>query len=102
MLALCCFARLIAAQATHSAKEPAPPACVIRSVIVEGNKLYSRTEILKVLGLNAGDTASLDSFRAAQSRLLATDLFSNVAYEFRFTTTKPAQYDVTYKLSEYE
>jgi outer membrane protein insertion porin family len=90
------------AQTAHTAKQPAPPAGDIRSVSVEGNHIYDSAGILKVLGLNAGDAATLDAFRSAQSRLLATDLFSNVAYEFRFTATKPARYDVTYKVSEYE
>jgi outer membrane protein insertion porin family len=102
MLALCCITQLSIAQTGHNSKEPAPPAGVIRSVSIEGNHVYDTAEILKVLGLNAGDAATQDAFRSAQSRLLATDLFSNVAYEFRFTPTKPARYEVTYKLSEYE
>jgi outer membrane protein assembly factor BamA len=75
---------------------------VIHSVIVEGAKIYEVPGIQKVLGLSTGEPATLQTLKAAQSRLLQTDLFSNVEYSFRYSLSKPPQYDVTFKVSEYE
>jgi outer membrane protein insertion porin family len=96
-----CFAWLAVAQTSRTPKA-APPPGVIHSVTVEGNKLYQTSDILKVLALKPGTPATPEGFKAAQGRLLATDLFSNAAYDFRFSLGKPAQYDVTYKVSEFD
>lgn len=94
---------LIAAAQVSTAKssQTAPPG-VVQNVVVQGNKIYKSADILKVLGLKQGEPASPAAFRAAQSRLLATDLFSNVEYQFRWTGSKPAQYEVTYKVAEFD
>ena len=98
----CCFACLAGAQTTKSSKAATPPPGVIHSVTIEGNKRYQTADILKVLDLNKGAPASPEVFKAAQGRLLATDLFSAAEYEFRYSFTKPAQYDVTYKIGEFD
>ncbi len=99
---VCCFACLAGAQTTKSAKAASPPPGVIHSVTVQGNKRYQTADILKVLDLKKGAPASPEVFKAAQGRLLATDLFSAAEYEFRYSFTKPAQYDVTYKVGEFD
>jgi outer membrane protein assembly factor BamA len=98
----CCFVCLAGAQTNRESKSATPPPGVIHSVTVQGNKLYQTADILKVLDLKKGAPASAEVFKAAQARLLATDLFSAAEYEFRFSFTKPAQYDVTYKIGEFE
>jgi outer membrane protein insertion porin family len=79
-----------------------PPPGVIHSINIEGARIYRMTDIMSVLGLSIGGHASNDIFRAAQARLLQTDLFSNVEYSFRFSYSHPPQYDVTFKISEYD
>jgi outer membrane protein insertion porin family len=96
---LLCAAFLANAQTN---KEKAPPPGTIHAVIVKGNQLYDQAAILKVLDLRPGATASLTVFQEAQHRLLQTDLFADVSYEFRFSLTKPARYDVTYTVSEFQ
>jgi outer membrane protein assembly factor BamA len=90
------------AQTGKNTAAAAPPPGVIHTVAVQGNKIYKTTDIEKVLGLSPGQSATPAAFKAAQNRLLQTDLFSDVSYEFRFSRTKPAQYDLTYKVSEFE
>jgi outer membrane protein insertion porin family len=99
---LCCFVCLAGAQTSKNSKSAPPPSGVIHSVVIQGNKFYQTADILKVLDLKKGAPASPEVFKAAQGRLLATDLFSAAEYEFRYTFTKPAQYDVTYKIGEFE
>lgn len=102
MIACCLLAGCVYGQAGKSAAAKAPPPGVIRNVAVEGATLYNVADIKKVLGLKAGGTASNDTLRAAQARLLQTNLFSNVEYSFRFSSSKPPQYDVTFKVTEYD
>ncbi len=97
---LCCAAVLTFAQTNREAP-PLPPG-LVHSVLVKNNQLYSAPEILKVLDLKPDTPASLAVFQAAQKKLLQTDLFSDVSYEFRYTKTKPARYDVTYSVSEFQ
>jgi outer membrane protein insertion porin family len=99
---LCCFVCLAGAQTSKSPKSAPPPPGVIHSVAIQGNKLYQTADILKVLDLKTGAPVSPAGLKAAQSRLLATDLFSAAEYEFRYTLTKPAQYDITYKIGEFD
>ncbi|HXR76939.1 MAG TPA: POTRA domain-containing protein [Bryobacteraceae bacterium] len=101
-LLLYSLALLAAAQVPQAKSTEAAPPGIIRSIIVQGNKIYKPADIKKVLGLKAEEPATPAAFRAAQSRLLATDLFSNVEYQFRWTGSNPAQYEVTYKVTEFD
>ncbi len=101
-LLLYSLALLVAAQVPKAKSSEAPPPGAVQNVIVQGNKIYKSADIVQVLGLKTGDSATPATFRAAQSRLLATDLFSNVEYQFRWTGAKPAQYEVTYKVVEFD
>lgn len=98
---LCCFVAMAGAQTKENQKGAAPPPGIIHSVIIQGNKLYPTAGILKVLDLKPGTPASPEVLKAAQHRLLATDLFSSAEYEFRYTFSKPVQYDVTFKIGEF-
>src|SRR5437764_517510 len=101
---LFCFGWLGFAQqtATPPAKKTAPPPPgIVHAVIVAGNKVYPTDEIVKVLGLKPGQPANPAAFKQAQERLLHTDLFSDVSYEFRYSMTKPPQFEVTYRVSEF-
>jgi outer membrane protein assembly factor BamA len=95
-----CLASLAGAQAAKTTT--APPPGVIHAVVVQGNNNYKTPDIVQVLGLTVGQPATPEVFKAAQGRLLETDLFSDVSYEFRFSLTKPAQYTVTYKVTEFD
>jgi outer membrane protein assembly factor BamA len=99
---VCCLVSLAGAQANKNPKSAPPTRGVIHSVTIEGNRLYQTADILKALDLKKGAPASPEIFKAAQARLLATDLFSAAEYEFRYSFTKPPQYDVTYKIGEFE
>ncbi len=101
-LLLYSLALLVAAQAPKAKSAETPPPGIIQSIIVHGTKIYKPADIIKVLGLKVEEPATPAAFRAAQSRLLATDLFSNVEYQFRWTGSKPAQYEVTYKITEFD
>lgn len=85
----------------QSTPQKYPPG-VIHAVVVQGNKFYRTEDIVHALGIKPGDEAKLAAFQAAQSRLLATDLFAHVEYQFRWTGERPAQYDVTYTVREYD
>ena len=100
-LLLFALASVLLAQGAKSTPAVHPPPGVIHAVIIQGNKTYSTAEIVKAVGLKIGETASPAAFKSAQNRLLATDLFSNVDYQFRWTGSKPAQYYVTYVVTEY-
>ena len=96
---LLCIAALIASPQTKSQKYPPGQ---IHDVIIQGNKVYNSQDIVKALGITRGEEAKPALFQAAQSRLLATDLFAHVQYEFRWAGEKPAQYDVTFTVREYD
>ena len=51
-------------------------------MIVEGNHLYSKAQVLAVAGLRAGQTVGKPDFEAARERLLATGAFDTVGYSY--------------------
>jgi len=68
-------------------KKAAAPAAVptkwpIVSLGVEGNRHYSRDQILAVAGLKVGQLAGKEEFDAARDRLVASGFFEMVAYKF--------------------
>ena len=77
-----------------------PKAGVLHSVVVRGNSIYSSDGILAASGLKVGGPVSPESIEAARKRLVATELFNNVADEYRFTRTSPPSYDVTFQVDE--
>src|SRR5882757_8916479 len=83
------------------AAQPPPRPGTLHSVSVKGNKLYSSEDIIKQTGLKAGQPVSAPVLEKARLKLQETELFTNVANQYR-TTGNPPQYDVTFELSENE
>jgi len=66
-----------------AARRIAPPdKWPIRTLAVEGNRVYSPEEVLSAAGLRVGDVAGKPEFDAAHDRLLATGAFSTVGYKY--------------------
>jgi outer membrane protein insertion porin family len=59
-----------------------PNAWPIESVAVEGNKVYTKPQILAISGIKVGERASKSDFDAARERLLASGAFDTVGCEF--------------------
>jgi outer membrane protein insertion porin family len=61
---------------------PAPAKWPIESLAVTGNHIYSRDQILTVVGLKVGQVAGKPEFDAARDRLVACGAFETVGYRF--------------------
>jgi outer membrane protein insertion porin family len=60
----------------------APSSWPIESLAVEGNRNYTRDQILAVAGLKIGQMAGKAQFEAARDRLIASGVFETVGYRF--------------------
>jgi outer membrane protein insertion porin family len=90
------------AQTKGKTEAPPPPEPgILHSVKVEGNRLYPEAEIVKVLGLKIDGPVAPADFDVAKQKLLNTDLFANIGYEFSYLG-KPQQYDLRMKVVEYD
>ncbi len=69
---------------TRRAKPPAAKAdrWPIETLTVEGNRNYTKEQILAVAGLKVGQLAGKAEFEAARDRLVATGMFETVGYKF--------------------
>jgi outer membrane protein assembly factor BamA len=71
-------------------KKAAPPAPVaapagrwpVASLAIEGNRIFSREQILALARLRVGQVAGKADFEAARDRLLASGAFETVGYKF--------------------
>jgi outer membrane protein insertion porin family len=54
----------------------------IASIAIEGNKIFTRDQVLAVSGLKVGQVAGKAEFEAARDRLVASGAFENVAYRY--------------------
>jgi len=80
------------AQTRHKSKSTRPTAATtaatdpsawpIESVTVEGNKIYSKPQILAIAGIRVGERAAKSDFDAARERLLATGAFETIGCEY--------------------
>src|ERR1700730_4995784 len=68
--------------APPKAEVPAPTKWPIDSLVVEGNRNYTREQILAVAGLRVGQLAGKEDFDAARDRLVASGFFEMVGYKF--------------------
>lgn len=82
------------------AKVPPRPG-ILHAVTIKGNRLYSSEEIVKQTGLKIGQPVSAPVIEKARVKLQQTELFTNVADQYR-TSGNPPQYDVTFELLENE
>jgi len=61
---------------------PAPTQWPVEALTVEGNRNYTREQVLAVAGLKVGQLAGKPEFEAARDRLTATGVFETVGYKF--------------------
>jgi outer membrane protein insertion porin family len=91
----------VAAQKTPRPKPPARTAWPIEAIKTEGLHDYTREQVLGLLNLKVGQTASAKDFEAARERLSATGAFSSVG--FRYGPAPGGKgYIVTFEISEVE
>jgi outer membrane protein insertion porin family len=94
----------LTAAATLSAQAPSPvkrqpPPGILHSVTVKGNEVYSAADIVKECGLHPGERITAAAIEQARLKLQKTELFNNVADEYRFSGYPPA-YDVVFTVTE--
>ncbi len=79
-----------------------PPPGPLHSVTVKGNKLYASVDIVKETGLKDGERVDRAILDKARQKLQSTELFNNVAYEYRVSGGASPDYDVTFQVAENE
>lgn len=97
---LCATVMIASAVAQTSQPQKAPPPGVLHSVSVKGNSRYSSEELIKASGLHIGQHVSAATLEQARAALQGTQLFNNVAFNFRYSGTVPPEYDVIYDVQE--
>ncbi|MBV8549923.1 MAG: hypothetical protein JOY54_01395 [Acidobacteriaceae bacterium] len=102
---VCSFGLPGAAQSPDATEQKAPPKRepppgTLHSVVVKGNQLYSSAEIVKESGLKPEQHISVAAIEAARKKLQYTELFNDIAYEYRFTSGTAPAYDVTFQVAE--
>jgi outer membrane protein assembly factor BamA len=86
------------ALAGAASKEPPPG--VLHTVAVKGNRLYSSEDIVRASGLRAGQRVTGQIIEESRKKILNTELFNNVADEFKFSSGAVPAYDVTFDVTE--
>lgn len=101
--ALCLWGFVAAVQGAGQtpAKKPPPPG-PLHSVTVTGNHLYNSADIIKESGLTTGARIDPPAIEKARAKLQATELFMDVAYEYRTAGGPSPAYDVTFQVQENE
>lgn len=66
----------------RSGQSAKPPKWPVESLRIEGNRHYTRDQILAVINLKTGQMAGKADFDAARDRLVASGAFENVEYQF--------------------
>ncbi len=77
-----------------------PPPGVLHAVAVKGNRLYSSEAIVAASGLRVGQHITGQILEASRLKVLNTELFDNVADEFKFSSGATPAYDVTFEVAE--
>src|SRR4051794_5239695 len=70
------------APAPVTAAPAAPQKRALASIAVEGNKLFTREQVLAVSGLKVGQPAAKPEFEAARDRLVVSGAFESVSYRY--------------------
>ncbi len=81
-------------------KKRQPPPGVLQNVSVKGVHLYSPEDVARESGLKVGQRVDPAVLEQARSKLQATELFVNVAYEYRTGAGKSPTYQVTFQVTE--
>src|SRR4051812_24538635 len=90
------------APATAPAKAAGNPSrWPIESLVVEGNRSFTRDQVIAISGLKVGQTAGRADFDAARDRLVASGAFETVSYRF-VPATRGEGYAATLQVSEVE
>ena len=97
---VCLGALVLAAQQRAPRREPPPG--VVHSVLVKGNRLYPVAALAAESGLKPGQPITAAGIEDARKKLQDTELFTNVADEYRFSPGAPPAYDVTFEVTENE
>jgi outer membrane protein insertion porin family len=71
---------------TTAAGAPVGQKFPIASLSVEGNRAFTREQVLAVAGLRVGQMAGKGDFEAARDRLVACGAFENVSYRYSPTS----------------
>src|SRR5688572_6187052 len=80
---------------------PAPTKWPIESLSVEGNRSFTRDQVLAIAGLKAGQVAGKSDFDAARDRLVASGAFETVSYKF-VPGNRGEGYAATFQVNEIE
>lgn len=93
---------LLAGQASEGqpAAKKQPPPGTLHSVSVKGNQLYSSADLIEESGLKPGARVDPAVIEQARQKLQATELFNNVAFEYRTSPGTVPAYDVTFQVAE--
>jgi len=83
-------------------KRATPPPGILHAIAIKGNRLYPSNEIVKEAGLKPGQHVTAAIIEEARRKLQATELFNNVADEYRFSGSVPPAYDLTFNIIENE
>src|SRR6202042_3388912 len=89
----------LSALATGFASAQAPLAYTVENLAVEGNHVYTASQIFAAAGLRVGQKAGKREFDAAREKLVATGAFDNVSYRFAPSQDNEG-YDATYQVAE--
>ncbi|MBV8570891.1 MAG: hypothetical protein JO319_09780 [Acidobacteriaceae bacterium] len=104
--ALACFLSIAALAQTPAEPDakPAPhrepPPGTLHSVTVKGNQLYTSADIIRESGLKPGQHITAGIIEQARKKLQDTELFNDVADEYRFTAGPTPGYDITFEVAE--
>ncbi len=90
---------LAAACLALSAQRPSQARWPLRSIAIEGNKLYTDQQLVAATGLKLGEACNQAAFEAARDRLLATGALETVAFHFGPAATGDG-YAVTFEVAE--
>jgi outer membrane protein assembly factor BamA len=80
---------------------PAPAKWPVETLTVEGNRNYTREQVLAVAGFKLGQLAGKAEFDAARERLTATGVFEMVGYKFEPGPNKEG-YVASFQVTEVE
>jgi outer membrane protein insertion porin family len=81
--------------------EPVPSKWPVEALTVEGNRNFTREQVLAVAGLKVGQLAGKTEFEAARDRLTATGVFETVGYKFEPGPNKEG-FVATFQVTEVE
>jgi outer membrane protein insertion porin family len=103
VLLLCPFAldaqKRPPAKSRSAAVAPAPKGFPVESIAIDGNKNYSRDQVLRIAGLKIGQIGTDKEFAAARDRLAACGAFDSVEMKFGPGPDKKG-YVIEFRLSE--